>query len=62
MMPVASPSEPGDKIYLSVARATQQDLRNGVTDVRPQLPAQSASIDFRPGDRQQKWCACRHWW
>jgi hypothetical protein len=25
----------GDKIYLSVARATQEDLRNGITDVRP---------------------------
>jgi hypothetical protein len=25
----------GDKIYLSVVRATQEDLRNGITDVRP---------------------------
>jgi hypothetical protein len=25
----------GDKIYLSIVRATQEDLRNGITDVRP---------------------------
>jgi hypothetical protein len=25
----------GDKIYLSVIKATQEDLRNGITDVRP---------------------------
>jgi hypothetical protein len=25
----------GDKVYLSVLRATQEDLGNGMTDVRP---------------------------